>query len=82
MIEAFQPISSTPAVPPSIDLILQQLGSALGTAVEAGANLVRAVISQAVKVLSNWCHLSISAWTAALPVNDTFLALKIHDSPA
>ena len=51
MIEAFQPFSSTAAVPPSIDLILQQLGSALGTAVEAGANLVGAVFSQAAKVL-------------------------------
>jgi hypothetical protein len=29
LLEALEPISPTPAVPPSIDSILQQLGSAL-----------------------------------------------------
>jgi predicted PurR-regulated permease PerM len=50
VLEALQPISPAPAVPPSIDSILQQLGSALRTAVEAGANLVGALFSQGAAV--------------------------------
>jgi predicted PurR-regulated permease PerM len=50
LLEALQPISPTPAAPPSIDSILQQLGSALRAAVEAGANLVGAVFSRGAAV--------------------------------
>jgi predicted PurR-regulated permease PerM len=49
VLKAFQPFSPTVAVPPSFDAILQPLGSALKSVVEAGANLVGAVTSQAVK---------------------------------
>jgi predicted PurR-regulated permease PerM len=51
VLEALQPISPIPAVPPSIDSVLQQLGSGLRAAVEAGANLVGAVFSQVATIL-------------------------------
>jgi predicted PurR-regulated permease PerM len=51
VLEAVQPISAAPAVPPAIDSVLQQLGSALRAAVEAGANLVGAVFSQVATIL-------------------------------
>jgi predicted PurR-regulated permease PerM len=46
VLQAFQPISSTVSVPPSIDTVLQPLGSALNSVIAAGANLVGAVISR------------------------------------
>jgi predicted PurR-regulated permease PerM len=51
VLEALQPISPIPAVPPPIDSVLQQLGSGLRAAVEAGANLVGAVFSQVATIL-------------------------------
>jgi predicted PurR-regulated permease PerM len=50
LLKAFQPFSSTIAVPPSIDTVLQPLGSALNSVMAAGANLVGAVISQAAMI--------------------------------
>lgn len=50
LLEAFQPISSPAAAPPSLDEFLQQLSSALSSVVGAGANLVGEVISQAAKL--------------------------------
>jgi predicted PurR-regulated permease PerM len=47
---AFQPFSPAVAVPPSFDAILQPVSSALGSVVEAGANLVGAVISRAAMI--------------------------------
>jgi predicted PurR-regulated permease PerM len=47
---AFQPFSPTAVVPPSLEAILQPLSSALRSVVEAGANLVGTVISQAVRI--------------------------------
>ena len=50
LLEAFQPYSPTAAVPPSLTEILQPLSSALMSVVEAGANLLGAVISQVAKM--------------------------------
>jgi predicted PurR-regulated permease PerM len=50
LIEALQPLSPSEPVPPSVDAILQPLSSTLISAVQASANLVGAVISQAVKI--------------------------------
>jgi predicted PurR-regulated permease PerM len=50
LLQAFQPFSSTIAVPPSIDTVLQPLGSALNSVMAAGANLVGAVISRAAMI--------------------------------
>jgi predicted PurR-regulated permease PerM len=50
LIEGVQPISSTAAVPPSIDAILQPLSSALMSAVQTGANLVGTVITRAAMI--------------------------------
>jgi predicted PurR-regulated permease PerM len=50
LIEGLQPISSTAAVPPSIDAILQPLSSALMSVVQTGANLVGTVITQAAMI--------------------------------
>jgi predicted PurR-regulated permease PerM len=50
VLKAFQPVSPTVAVPLSFDALLQPLSSALRSVIEAGANLVGTVISQAVKI--------------------------------
>ena len=50
VLKAFQPFSSTIAVPPAIDTVLQPLGSALNSVMAAGANLVGAVISRAAMI--------------------------------
>jgi predicted PurR-regulated permease PerM len=50
VLKTFQPFSSTIAVPPSIDTVLQPLGSALNSVMVAGANLVEAVISRAAMI--------------------------------
>jgi predicted PurR-regulated permease PerM len=63
MLEALQPISPTPAVPLPIDSVLQQLGSALRTAVEAGANPVGRSSRKSQRSYSFSWHPSISAWT-------------------
>ena len=50
VLKSFQPFTTTVAVPPSPDAVLQPLSSALRSVVEAGANLVGTIISQAVKI--------------------------------
>jgi predicted PurR-regulated permease PerM len=50
LLVALQQFSPASAVPPSLDAILQPLSSALVSVVEAGANLVGIVISQAAKI--------------------------------
>jgi predicted PurR-regulated permease PerM len=50
LLMALPPFSPTAAVPPSLDAILQQFSSTLRSVVEAGANLVGEVISQAAKI--------------------------------
>ncbi len=50
LLEALQPFSSTITIPPSIDTVLQPLGSALNSVMVAGANLVGAVISRAAMI--------------------------------
>jgi predicted PurR-regulated permease PerM len=50
VLKAFQPFSSTIAVPPALDTVLQPLGSALNSVMAAGANLVGAVISRAAMI--------------------------------
>jgi predicted PurR-regulated permease PerM len=50
LLKSFQPLSSTMAAPPSIDTVLQPLGSALNSVMAAGANLVGAVISRAAMI--------------------------------
>ena len=51
VLEAFQTSSSTAAVPPSFDAILQPLSSALKSVMETGANLVGAVFSRAAMIV-------------------------------
>ncbi len=50
VLKALQPFSSTIAVPPALDTVLQPLGSALNSVMAAGANLVGAVISRAAMI--------------------------------
>jgi predicted PurR-regulated permease PerM len=50
LLKAFQPFTSTIAIPPSIDMVLQPLGSVLNSVMVAGANLVGAVISRAAMI--------------------------------
>jgi predicted PurR-regulated permease PerM len=50
LLKAFQPFSSTIAVPPSVDTVLQPLGSALNSVMAAGVNLVGAVFSRAAMI--------------------------------
>jgi predicted PurR-regulated permease PerM len=72
LLKAFQPLSSTIAVPPSIDTVLQPLGSALNSVMAAGANLIGTVIAQAVKIgfiLLASIYISLEAHT----YRDTFL---------
>jgi predicted PurR-regulated permease PerM len=77
LIEALQPFSPTAAVPPSFDVILQPLSSALMSVVQTGADLVGAVISQVVKIgfiflvsiyISLDAHIYRSAFLNAIPV--------------
>jgi predicted PurR-regulated permease PerM len=76
LIEGLQPISSTVAVPPSIDAILQPLSSALMSVVQTGANLVGTVITQAAMIafmflasiyISLDAHIYRSAFLNAIP---------------
>jgi predicted PurR-regulated permease PerM len=50
LLEVFQPLSSSSGVPPTFPAILQPLSSALRSVMQAGANLVGAVVSQIAKI--------------------------------
>jgi predicted PurR-regulated permease PerM len=76
LLKEFQPFSTTASVPPSLNSILQPLSSALMSVVEAGADLLGAVISQVVKIgflflasiyISLDAHIYRSAFLNAIP---------------